>query len=161
MVSRSRREVPLRAFRVADARHALFDGTGAYLRGGRWNSPGKRVIYAAETYAGALLESLVHLNFDEVPDGYSWIEIAISKGNEVEEVGSHQVEGWNSDDLTLTREYGDRWYEQKRTPVLLVPSVVTAGVERNILINQEHSGFAAIWASGTREVIWDDRLWRR
>ena len=30
------------------------------LHGARWNSPGRRVIYAAETYAGALLEILVH-----------------------------------------------------------------------------------------------------
>ncbi len=55
-------------FRIADSRHELFDGAGAYLKGGRWNSPGKRIIYAAQTYAGALLEALVHLNFDEVPD---------------------------------------------------------------------------------------------
>jgi RES domain-containing protein len=59
-----------RAFRVADPRHALFDGSGAYMKGGRWNSPGRRIIYAAETYAGALLEALVHLNFDSVPRGY-------------------------------------------------------------------------------------------
>jgi len=30
------------------------------LHGARWNSPGRRVIYASETYAGALLEILVH-----------------------------------------------------------------------------------------------------
>lgn len=161
MVSRSRKEVPLRAFRVADSRRPLFDGVGAYLKGGRWNSPGKRVIYAAESYAGALLEALVHLNFDEAPDGYSWIEILLSSmKNDIEEVGGNQLPGWNRDDLTLTRQYGDRWYEQKRTPVLLVPSVVTAGVERNVLINQEHPRFRAIRAAAMREVIWDERLFR-
>jgi RES domain-containing protein len=150
----------LRAFRIADARHPLFDGTGAYLKGGRWNSPGKRVIYAAQTYAGALLEALVHLNFDEVPDGYSWIEILLSKTDEAEELGRDQVPGWNNDDLTLTREYGDHWYEEKRTPLLLVPSVVTAGIERNVLINQEHPRFSSIRTSEAREVIWDERLFR-
>jgi RES domain-containing protein len=44
------------AYRIADARHAIFDPTGAMLHGGRWNSIGHRVIYAAATYAGALLE---------------------------------------------------------------------------------------------------------
>src|SRR6266436_2721595 len=56
----SRRSGPLRAFRIADMRHTIFDGSGAMIHGARWNSPGRRVIYAAETYAGALLEILVH-----------------------------------------------------------------------------------------------------
>jgi hypothetical protein len=42
-----------RAFRIADMRHAISDGTGPMLYGARWNSPGRRVIYAAVTYAGA------------------------------------------------------------------------------------------------------------
>lgn len=159
MASRSRNGTPQRAFRIADARHPLLDSAGAYLKGGRWNSPGKRIIYAAETYAGALLETLVHLNFDEIPDGYSWIEILLSRAD-TEEAGRDQVLGWNGGDLTLTRAYGDRWYEQRRTPVLLVPSVVTAGIERNVLINQEHPRFGAIRASELREVVWDERLFR-
>jgi RES domain-containing protein len=152
---------PLRAFRLADSRHPLFDGAGAYFKGGRWNSPGKRVIYAAETYAGALLEALVHLNFDEVPDSYSWVEILIPEGKEVEELVSQDIPTWNTDDLTQTRAYGDLWFEQKRTAVLLVPSVVTAGVERNILINQDHLDFGGLRASEVREVVWDERLFKR
>jgi len=56
----SRRRGPLRVFRIADARHLIFDGTGAMIHGSRWNSPGRRIIYAAETYSGALLEIVVH-----------------------------------------------------------------------------------------------------
>jgi RES domain-containing protein len=160
MASRSRKYRPLRAFRIGDARHPLFDGAGAYLKGGRWNSPGKRIIYAAETYAGALLEALVHLNFDEVPDNYSWIEILLSQTHKAEELGADQIEEWNSNDLTITRKYGDRWYEEKRTPALLVPSVVTAGVERNVLINQDHPRFAGIRSSEARDVIWNQRLFQ-
>ena len=57
----------LRAYRIADRRHKIFDGQGASLLGGRWNSPGRRVIYAAETYAGAMLEALVHANIGRLP----------------------------------------------------------------------------------------------
>ena len=57
----------MRAFRIADRRHPIFDGTGAKLNGGRWNSPGRPVIYAAETFAGGLLEALVHANLGRVP----------------------------------------------------------------------------------------------
>lgn len=158
MASRSRG--PLRAFRIADRRNPLLDGGGAYLKGGRWNSPGRRVIYASQTYAGALLEALVHLNFDEVPDSYGWVEILIPEAEEFEELSASEIPVWNGEDLTLTRGYGDRWHEQKRTPVLLVPSVVTAGVERNLLINPDHPAFAAIQASELREVVWDERLFR-
>jgi RES domain-containing protein len=158
MVSRSRPKAPLRAYRIADSRNPLFDGTGAYLKGGRWNSPGKRIVYAAETYAGALLEALVHLNFDEVPDNYSWIEILIPGAAEVEELAPGKIPGWNAADQTVTREFGNRWYEESRTPILLVPSVVTAGVEHNVLINQNHSRFASLRASDVRPVVWDERL---
>jgi RES domain-containing protein len=159
MVYRSRRT--LRAFRVADSRHKLFDGAGAYLKGGRWNSAGRRIIYAAQTYAGALLEALVHLNFDEVPDSYGCINIAIPQETQLEEVSADDIPGWNTNDFAAARDFGDRWYEQKRTPVLLVPSVVTAGIEKNILVNQQHPEFENIQAGETEEVIWDERLFRR
>ena len=35
----------MQIFRIGDSRHALWDGTGAAMVGGRWNSPGKR-LYA-------------------------------------------------------------------------------------------------------------------
>lgn len=161
MASRSEGEPLQRAFRVADTRHRIFDPTGARLGGGRWNSPGKGIIYAAETYAGALLEALIHLNFDDVPEGYGWIEIAIRRDTAVEEVSPAALPGWNGDDLTPTRRFGDRWYDEKRTPLLLVPSVATAGVERNVLINPDHPQRAAIRAGEVREVIWDQRLFGR
>jgi RES domain-containing protein len=153
-----RSKLPLRAFRIADSRHPVFDSTGAFLKGGRWTSPGKRVIYAAQTYAGALLEVLVHLSFVEVPSAYQWIELSLSGEQEVEQITSSEVRDWNTGDFTAARSFGDLWYEEKRSIALLVPSVVTAGVENNVLINQEHSCFSEIEASAARDVIWDARL---
>ena len=72
MVSR-----PERAIRIADGRYPLVDGTGAFLQGARWNSPGRRVIYASESYAGALLETLVHSRIGKLPRHHMWIEIEI------------------------------------------------------------------------------------
>ena len=45
----------MEAYRIADSRHPIFDPTGAALYGGRWNSVGKRVIYASVSFAAALL----------------------------------------------------------------------------------------------------------
>ena len=52
----------MRFYRIADSRHSPESGEGARLHGGRWNSPGRAVIYACETQTGAMLEKLVHTN---------------------------------------------------------------------------------------------------
>jgi RES domain-containing protein len=138
-------------------RHPIFDGTGAMLHGARWNSAGRRVVYASETYAGALLEILVH-GSGSVPRSQGYIEIEIPAGLSVEEIAPEGLPHWDSRSMEAARAFGDRWYDQRRTPVLIVPSVVTR-VERNILINQEHPDFAHIRASRPLPVRWDKRLW--
>ena len=37
-------------------------GMGAYLYGGRWNSPGQYVVYASGNVSLAMLEVLVHID---------------------------------------------------------------------------------------------------
>src|ERR1035438_5688563 len=135
----SRRSGPLRAFRIADMRHTIFDGSGAMIHGARWNSPGRRVIYAAETYAGALLEILVHAS-GSVPKSQGYVEIEIPSGLSIEEITQDDLPQWDAPSFEATRAFGDLWYDERRTPVLIVPSVVTL-VEGNVLINQEHPDF--------------------
>ena len=146
------------AFRVGDRRHNLFDPTGAMLRGGRWNSPGKGVIYAAETYAGALLEVLVHANLGSVPKNHAAISILIPDDLSVEVLDPVALPGWNSEDVTDSRHFGDEWINQLRSAVLLVPSVVLQAKERNIVINPAHPDFQRIRASDPEPVVWDARL---
>ena len=129
------------------------------LHGARWNSPGRRVIYATETYAGALLEILVHAS-GSVPQSQGYVEIQIPAGLSLEEITLDDVPQWDSPSLETARAFGDRWYDERRTPVLMVPSLVTR-VERNVLINQEHPDFARIRASRALPVRWDLRLWTR
>jgi RES domain-containing protein len=155
----SRLSGPLRAFRIADSRHIIFDGSGAMLHGARWNSAGRRVIYAAESYAGALLEILVHAS-GSVPRSQGYVEIQIPAGLSIEEISQDDVPQWHSPSFARAQAFGDQWYDERRTPVLMVPSLVTV-VERNILINQEHPDFDRIKASQPMPVRWDARLWRR
>jgi RES domain-containing protein len=154
------RSRPLRAYRIADGRRPIFDGGGAALHGGRWNSPGRRVIYAAETYAGALLEKLVHTNIGRVPEHQRWVEILIPLEVAVEEVKAEDVPGWDAPNLAASRRHGDQWYDSGRTAVLVVPSIV-APLERNILIHEHHPKARRIQVSRPKPVIWDERLFRR
>jgi RES domain-containing protein len=139
-------------------RHAIFDGSGAMLHGGRWNSPGRRVIYAAETYAGALLENLVHAS-GSVPQSQGYVEIEIPSGLSIEEIKQDDLPRWDAPSFEASRAFGDRWYDERRTLVLMVPSVVTL-VERNVLINQEHPEFPSVQSSQALPVRWDVRLWK-
>lgn len=159
MVSRSKGR-PLRAFRVADGRYPLFDGGGAAQYGARWNSPGHRVIYAALTYAGALLERLAQAGTGKLPTTQRWIAIDIPASVEIEEVESSDIPGWNAQDSSGSRAYGDRWLAERRSVALVVPSVVGWPHERNLVLNQDHPDFSALIATAPEPVRWDRRLLR-
>ena len=149
------------AYRIADARHPIFDPTGAMLNGGRWNSPGWRVIYAAETYAGALLEILAHSNLSPPPKNHRVVRIEIPAGVKIETVVQEEVVGWDAEDARASRTYGDEWLRSKRTAVLRVPSVITQGREYNVVLNPEHPDFE-MFQAGTPEIVhWDARLFQR
>lgn len=149
---------PDRAFRIADRRFSPFDSFGAFRYGGRWNSPGHSVIYAAETYPGALLESLVYLGRAQMPRPQVWIEVPIPSTVSVEYVSA--LEGWDESGSKSARSFRDRWYEERRSLVLVVPSLAAAGQARNIIFNQEHPEFAQLKPSAAQPVIWDERLFR-
>lgn len=148
-----------RAYRIADRRHKIFDGEGAATFGGRWNSPGRRVIYAAETYAGAMLEVLVNSNIGRVPKHHGWIEILIGENVSIEEIDTRQVRSWDAPGQRASRMFGDKWHDEMRSLVLIVPSAVVRA-ERNVVINQEHPEFRMLRASQAKPVVWDERLFR-
>jgi RES domain-containing protein len=147
----------MRAWRIADRRHPIFDGAGAATMGGRWNSAGRGPIYAAESYAGALLERLIHANIKALPGSQQYVEITIPDDVEREELFCTEEE------LTvpqLSRARGDKWFDELRSAVLLVPSIATR-VERNLLFNPRHKQFALLGVSEPKPVWWDPRLFRR
>jgi RES domain-containing protein len=58
---------------IVKTRHAkdAFEGEGARINGGRWNSPGVRVAYASQSVALATLEVLVGLQASALLASYS------------------------------------------------------------------------------------------
>jgi RES domain-containing protein len=148
------------AYRIAPGKHSIFDPTGASLWGGRWNSPGRRVIYAAETYSAAMLETLVHLSHPSPPPGFQFVRIEVPDRVSVEKVDAGALPGWGGRNMKISRSFGDQWFDERRSAILLVPSVVTLGPERNVVINVEHPDFKAIKADLPRPVQWDARLFR-
>jgi RES domain-containing protein len=119
------------------------------------------VIYAAETYAGALLEILAHSNLPQPPKNHRVVRIEIPGNVKTERVVQEEVPGWDAEDAVASRTYGDAWIRSRRTAVLRVPSVITQGREYNVVVNTEHSDFKMIRAGAPETVHWDARLFPR
>jgi RES domain-containing protein len=152
----------VKAFRIGGARHPVFDGGGAGKAGGRWNSPGREVIYAGDSFAIAALERLVHASIRRIPADDRYVEIEIADAVSLEVFDAKRHPGWDEGEKgrDATRVFGDRWYQEARSAVLIVPSAVTK-IDRNLVINPAHPQFRLIKASVERPVPWDQRLFGR
>jgi RES domain-containing protein len=149
----------LRAFRVGSGRHAVFQGEGAHLHGGRWNSAGRAVVYCGASFAITLLERLVHAAIGTVPRNDRWVAAEVPD-KLAEFLDEAMLPGWNAPGSTVARDYGDRWLDRARSVALVVPSAVTR-IDRNIVLNPSHPDFAAVVIGGERPVPWDRRLFAR
>lgn len=147
------------AWRIVKARHegTAFDGEGARIYGGRWNSPGTRLVYASATLSLAALESLVHLN---PPVAFRWVAIPVSFEERLVEVMS--VAGLPADwteepPPPSTMEVGDQWVKQARSAVLEIPSVIVRS-ESNYLLNPAHPDFKKVVIGKSAPFAFDPRL---
>lgn len=147
----------LRAYRIGDDRFPLFDGRGAMLEGGRWNSPGHPVIYGSLSQAGAMLEVMTHANIGRLPRHSQMIIIEIPGDLAVESVDAAALPRWDHLDNVASRQFGDEWIVSRRSVALIVPSVI-AQHDRNIVINPMHPDFPKITPSDPESIQWDSRL---
>jgi len=146
----------VRLYRIADRRYKPASGEGARNYGARWNSPGRAVIYACTTYAGAMLEKLVHTG-RQIPRNQVCVTFEVPETVSVETLDAARHPGWDAADATVSRAAGDAWLAGAESAVLLVPSVVF-DVEKNALINPAHPESARIQPVSVEAVRWDDRL---
>jgi len=140
----------MRLWRVARAAFADLSGEGARLYGGRWNSPGRPVVYTAENPALALLEVRVHLDLgpELIPDDYVLIEI---------ETGQASI-GEGDPAALEPQALGDAWLAAGATALLRVPSFI-APRSFNVLVNPRHPDAAGIRVIATQPFDFDRRLW--
>ena len=148
-----------RAWRIVreDHRSAAFDGEGAWLFGGRWNSRGTRIVYTSITLSLAALETLVHLN---PPVAFKYVAIPIEFDEAlVETVAAMDLPAdWNEEPPPpSTAEIGDRWVRESRSAVLKQPSVIISA-ELNYLLNPGHSDFKRIRIGKPMPFSFDPRL---
>lgn len=147
----------LQAWRILKQKHAetAFDGEGAWLHGGRWNSPGTRVVYTSGTKALAAFELLVHLN---PPVTFEYVAIAASFDKSLVETVTDLPADWTEEPPPpSTKGIGDRWVREARSAVLELPSVIIRN-ETNYVINPAHRDFKKITFGKAEPFSFDPRL---
>jgi RES domain-containing protein len=148
------------AWRLVKARYAAaaFDGEGARLHGGRWNSPGTRVAYASDSIALAALEVLAHLQSTVVLQAYSLASLRFpEEGVEVLQPRSLPARWRRFPSPPENQAIGDQWVAQGRSLILRVPSAIIP-TAANFLINPSHPDFGKIVIERPERFAFDPRL---
>jgi RES domain-containing protein len=135
------------------------DGEGAYHFGGRWSSPGTRVVYTAEHLSLAMIEYFVHIDRDDPPKDLVVVTAEVPDGVSRTSIAPRQLPPtWrhNPPPAELTR-IGDRFIREHRSAILIVPSAI-APAESNWLINPLHAEFSKIRVHSIDPFAYDARF---
>jgi RES domain-containing protein len=152
--------VSLSAWRIVKRKLAAqaFTGEGARIYGGRWNSPGIRVVYTSQSRALAALEILVHLESEEVLEHYVMIEVRFDLELVTAVETSELPTDWQAEPAPLSlQSIGDAWVTATTSAVLQVPSAIIPG-ENNFLLNPAHPDFSKLAFGMPAPFPFDPRL---
>lgn len=153
----------MRAYRIVKIKRAAtaFDGEGARRSGGRWNSVGTPLVYAASSIALACLEIQVHLDDPPLLPAYSVIGVEFEEHLMATLALDQLPPDWNALPAPPSCALiGDKWFQKAETPVLRVPSAVVP-LEWNFLLNPRHADFGRIQIGETLPFGFDERLWKQ
>jgi RES domain-containing protein len=139
--------------RLAKGAYTALDGEGARLYGGRWNSPGRPMVYTAASPSLAVLEVLVHLDLPPnlAPDDYRLLAIAVPDDAPVERLRDMPV------DARACVVAGDPFLTRGEALVMLVQSVVIPQ-EHNALIHPQHPAMHSVRLAADQPFRFDQRL---
>ena len=116
-------------------------------------------IYAGTSFAVCLVEILVHANRKAPPSAARFVEAVVPEDVSCEIFNPSSLAGWDDPHNTsVAQAFGKAWIEQGRSALLLVPSVVTAGRDTNVVVNPNHPDAARILVGLETAVALDPRL---
>jgi RES domain-containing protein len=133
-------------------------GEGGLHYSARWHTAGSRIVYMAESPAGALIESLVHMELNQRswPDYYDLMQIVAPDDTEIETISMPPEKKWKESPM-MTRQAGDEWLRSRRTALARVPSAILPNTW-NILLNPEHPSASQIKVVQITRAEFDPRL---
>lgn len=151
----------MRAWRLVKRRYldGAFDGEGARRYGGRWNSPGRPVVYLGGTPAVAALEVMVHnARATLLDERFVIVPVDVPDELVLDLDTSVLPPGWHDPtDTAAAAAIGDAWLESAASLALRVPSAVTL-LDTNLLLNPAHPDMARAVIGEPRTFRFDARL---
>ena len=148
----------MQAYRLVSRAYVdqALSGIGAQRSGGRWNSKGIRMAYAALSRSLALLELLVHVPRTSVPRGCVMLPLFIPD-DAVESLTTLPT-GWDRPPCSsAVQRAGDTWVGSGSAVALRVPNAIVRQ-EFNVLINPAHTRFGEIRTYEPETLAVDERL---
>ena len=150
------------AYRLTHSRYAEdISGLGAYKSGGRWNPKGYYTLYLSEHPCGAILESLIHIPPQLIPDDYKLVTFHISDKTRIETIKESELpRGWRKGkyDLALFQKYGKEHLLKKDLLGIKIHSSV-AYPSYNLVLNPEYKEFTKyLKIIEVKPYIFDPRL---
>lgn len=138
--------------------YASLSGEGGLLYSARWHTAGHRIVYLAESPAGAMIEALVHLELDETdwPRSYHLMQAEYPESVRVEGLKPTPARSWKTS-LAATRKLGDEWLRSGRSALARAPSAILPETW-NVLLNPDHSDARQMRILRTIRADYDPRL---
>lgn len=133
-------------------------GTGAKIKGARWNMPGSSMLYTAESISLSVLELLVHIGLQDIQNFYHLLAIAIPDNIVVTEINLNKLKKNWLEDEDYTAFMGTEFLKTNESLVLKVPSAII-NEEYNLLVNPYHPDFKKIKIKRSNPFIFDQRLY--
>jgi RES domain-containing protein len=150
----------VRLWRVVKRRHAAttFDGKAAQRFGGRWNSPGRRAVYASASKSLAVLEVLVHLDAGRPLPRLVAFTFEVDSKLVDHLAAAPLPRHWRTArGLLVTQQLGDEWLASGHGLGLAVPSTIVPE-ELNYVLNPAHPAFARLRFGRSIPFLLDPRL---
>jgi len=135
-------------------------GTGARLKGGRWNPPGIPVIYTSESISLALLEVLANAGTLQELQLLQLIEIDIPNIPDRQEIKLINLKKNWFYDFDYTQWMGQEILKTQKSVLLQCPSAIVHK-EHNYLINPQHPDFKKIKLHHATDFYFDERLFKQ
>ncbi len=146
-------------YRLCKEKYTALDGYGAFLYGGRWNTPGKAVVYAAENRALAALEFLVGIEHHRELGKLVMLTIEVPDALKPEIISENELpENWRHFPAPQAlAKLGDAWLQSGKTCFLKISSVHIPE-EHNFLLNPRHADFTQIKVLEQKAFQFDGRV---
>jgi RES domain-containing protein len=143
-----------------DQAATAFDGEGARLYGGRWNSVGVPMVYASEHQSLAALEVRVHIDKTRMRKLYKSFAFHFDEDlMEVFRVGGLPKDWQQEPPPPSLQQLGDNWAKSNASVVLAVPSVIIPK-ELIYLINPKHPDFVRLKIEKPTDFLFDPRMFK-